>query len=131
MKVKEKSKRVLTNDDIKKYEPMVESYLRNFVLKNWNEASAAKYKGDTPLGNTGFTMNDFRQHLKAEVCVALHNYNPNYVAKNGRSVKESTFVFRHLYNRLGQLLKRLTKKRAGYGVWTKPIEEVMHEVDYE
>ena len=128
---KPKPKRVLTNEDIVKYEPMVEKYIRDSVVKNWNEASTSKAKGDVALGNTGLTVNDIRQHLRAEVCVALQNYNPNYRTKEGRSVKESTFVFQHLYNRIGQMMKRLTKKRYGYGVWHSNLEETLWETDRE
>lgn len=119
----------LTNEDILKYEPMVEKYMRDSVQKNWNEAQMGKNQGDIPLGNTGLTMNDIRQHLRTEVCIALYNYNPNYRTKEGRSVKESTFVFQHLFNRTGQLMKRLTKKRYGYGVWHSNIEETLWETD--
>lgn len=124
-----KFNRTLTNADILKYEPMVEKYMRDSVEKNWNEASTSKNRGDIPLGNTGMTMNDIRQHLRAEVCIALYNYDPNYRTKEGRSVKESTFVFNHLFNRTGQLMKRLTKKRYGYGVWHSNIEETLWETD--
>jgi len=129
MKPDDKAKRILTNDDITKYEAMVEKYIRDSVVKNWNEASTSKARGDVSLGNTGLTVNDIRQHLRAEVCVALHNYNPNYRTKEGRSVKESTFVFQHLFNRIGQLMKRLTKKRCGYGIWTSNLEETLWEHD--
>ena len=124
-----KSNRVITNEDVTEYEPMVEKYLRDNVKKNWNEASTSKSRGEISLGNSGMTMNDIRQHLRAEVCVALHNYNPNYRTKDGKSVKESTFVYQHLFNRVGQLMKRLTKKHYGYGVWSSNLEETMWEVD--
>ena len=126
-----KPKRIITNTDVQKYEPMVEKYIRDSVVKNWNEASTAKSKGDVSLGNSGLTVNDIRQHLRAEVCVALHNYKPDYRTKEGRSVKESTFVFQHLFNRVGQLMKRLTKKRYGYGVWHSNLEETLYETDPE
>jgi hypothetical protein len=112
-----------------KYEPMVEKYIRDYVLKNWNEVSNGKNRGDVSLGNTGMSVNDIRQHLRAEVCVALYNYNPEYRTKEGKSVKESTFVFGHLFNRIGQMMKRLTKKRYGYGVWHSNIEEVLWETE--
>ena len=128
---KPKRTRVITNEDILKYEPMIEKYMRDSVEKNWNEASIKKGQGDISLGNTGMTMNDIRQHLRAEVCVALYNYNPDYRTKEGRSVKESTFVFQHLFNRVGQMMKRLTKKRHGYGVWTQNLEETFWETDVD
>lgn len=121
--------RVLTNADIKQYEPMVEKYVRDYVVKNWNEARLGKKNGEVSLGNTGYTLNDIRQHLRTEVCIALYNYNPEYRTKEGRSVKESTFVFQHLFNRIGQLMKRLTKKRYGYGVWHSNIEETLWETE--
>jgi hypothetical protein len=126
-----KVKRKLTDEDILKYESMVEKYIRDSVVKNWNEGSTSKARGDVSLGNSGLTVNDIRQHLRAEVCVALHNYNPDYRTKDGRSVKESTFVFNHLFNRIGQMMKRFTKKKFGYGVWTSQIEEVLWEVDHD
>ena len=126
-----KAKRKLTNDDVLKYEPMVEKYIRDSVVKNWNEASTSKNRGDVALGNSGLTVNDIRQHLRAEVCVALQNYNPDYRTKDGRSVKESTFVFQHLFNRIGQMMKRLTKKSKGYGIWTSNLEETLWETDRE
>lgn len=124
-----KYNRTLTNEDILKYEPMVEKYIRDNVAKNWNEANTKKGMGDNSLGNTGLSLNDIRQHLRTEVCIALYNYNPNYRTKEGRSVKESTFVFQHLYNRTGQMMKRLTKKSKGYGVWHANIEETLWETD--
>jgi hypothetical protein len=126
---KNKTKRVLTNEDIAKYEPMIEKYMRDSVVKNWNEASLRKGLDEVSLGNTGLSMSDIRQHLRAEVCVALHNYNPEYRTKEGRSVKESTFVFQHLFNRIGQMMKRLTKRKCGYGVRTQNIEETLWEID--
>ena len=129
--MKNKFNRTLTNDDIMKYEPMVEKYIRDNVAKNWNEATTKKGQGDISLGNTGMSLNDIRQHLRAEVCVALYNYNPDYKTKEGRSVKESTFVFQHLFNRCGQMMKRLTKKRYGYGLWHANIEETLWETDRE
>jgi hypothetical protein len=124
-----KNNRKLTNEDILKYESMVEKYIRDYVIKNWNEASNSKNKGETTLGNTGMCVNDIRQFLRAEVCVALYNYDPNYRSKEGKSVKESTFVYQHLFNRIGQLMKRLTKKRFGYGVWHSNLEETLWEID--
>jgi hypothetical protein len=122
-------KRKITNKDIVKYDAMVEKYMRDFVKKNWNEASLNKNESETSLGNSGWTMGDIRQHLKAEVCIALYHYNPDFRTKEGVSVKESTFVFRHLFNRCGQLMKRLTKRRYGYGIWSSNIEEVLWEHD--
>jgi hypothetical protein len=110
---------------------MIEKYIRDSVVKNWNEASTSKKNGEITLGNTGMSINDIRQHLRAEVCIALYNYDPDYRTKEGRSVKESTFVFQHLFNRTGQMMKRLTKKRYGYGIWHANIEEVMWETEKE
>jgi len=110
---------------------MVEMVLRDSVVKNWHEASTAKHLGEVTLGNTGLTINDIRQHLKVEVCIALHNYNPDYRTKEGRSVKESTFVHTHLFNRVGQLMKRFTKAKYGYGIRHSNLEETFREIDTE
>ena len=121
--------RVVTNEDLKKYYPLVEKYLRDYVKKNWNEAQLNPSQGDVSLGNTGVTMNDIRQHLRTEVVVALQKFDPNYITKEGRTVKELTFVYQHLFNRCGQYMKKLTKKRYGYGIWTNNLEEVLWETD--
>lgn len=123
--------REITNEDIKKYEALVEMYMKKYVQKNWNEASLSKHKDEVSLGNSGYTMKDIRQHLRAEVCIALTKYDPDYRTKEGRSVKESTFVYTHLFNRTGQLMKRLTRKSAGYGVWMSNLEETLWETDRE
>ena len=125
----EKKIRVVTNEDLEKYFPLVEKYLRDYVKKNWNEAQLNPSQGDVSLGNTGVTMNDIRQHLRTEVVVALQKFNPNYITAAGRTVKELTFVYTHLFNRCGQYMKKLTKKRYGYGVWTNNLEEVLCETD--
>lgn len=128
-------KRKLTNDDIKKYDAMIESWIRGNgknqpgIIKNWNEADTRPGHDNISLGNSGYTMADIRQHLRTEVCVALLNYNPEFRTPEGRSVLESTFVFNHLRFRVGQLMKRLTRKGMGYGVWTQNLEEVLWETD--
>ena len=121
---------MLTNEDVSKYEALVEKYIRDFCIKNWSNDLAnhsPKAVGDIFLGNTGTCLNDIRQDLRAEVCVALYNYNPDYRTKDGRSVKESTFVFNHLFNRIGQKMKRLTKKRYAYGLRHSNLEETFWE----
>jgi len=117
--------------DIKKYEALIEMYMKKSVQKNWNEASMSKHLDEITLGNSGHTMRDIRQHLRCEVCIAISKYDPNFRTKEGRSVKESTFVFTHLFNRCGQLMKRLTRKGSGYGVWMSNIEEMLWEKDKE
>jgi hypothetical protein len=118
--------RQVTNEDIVKYQRMVNKYIRDMVQKNWNESRT--YTGDGEeimLGNTGMTLNDIRQHLLTEVVFAIQKYDPNYRTKEGKSVLESTFVYQHLFHRCGQLCKRLTKPRAGYGVWHANFESML------
>jgi hypothetical protein len=125
--------RKVTNEDIIRYDAMVEKFIRDSCVKNWNEARTGG--SDAPLGTSGYTLNDLRQHLRTEICVALQNFNPDYRTKEGRSVKESTFVFQHLTFRVGQLMKRLTKKRNGYGIRHNPVHLVIEggveESDYQ
>jgi deoxycytidine triphosphate deaminase len=78
--------RKVTDEDIKKYEAMVESYMRDYVVKNWNEASLAKSKDNITLGNTGMTMADIRQYLRMQVFIAITKYNPDFRTKEGRSL---------------------------------------------
>lgn len=119
--------RIVTDDDVKKYIPMVNKYIRDSVCKNWNESSTSKESDEISLGNTGMSIADIKQHLFCEVVVALQKFNPNYRTAEGRTVKESTFVFQHLFNRTGQLMKRLTKRRYGYGIWASSVEDVLNE----
>jgi hypothetical protein len=116
--------RKVTNEDIKNYIPMVNKYLRDNVIKNWNEASLKKGEDEISLGNSGMSISDIRQHLFTEVVVALQKYNPEYRTAEGLPVKESTFVFQHLFNRTGQMMKRLTKRRYGYGLWSSSIDDL-------
>lgn len=119
--------RIVTDDDIKQYDKMITKWLRDSVVKNWNEANLNKSESEVSLGNSGFTMADMRQHLYTELVIALQKYNPDYRTKDGRSVKESTFVYQHLYNRIGQLMKKLTKHKSGYGIWGMNLEDVLKE----
>jgi hypothetical protein len=123
--------RKVTNEDIKKYYGMVDHYIRKSVVKNWNEASMVKSKQNVALGNSGLTVADIRQYLLMEVVVGLQKYNPDYRTAEGLSVKESTFIFRHLQNRGGQMMKRVTKRRSGYGFWTVQIEKALGETKEE
>lgn len=119
--------RVVTNEDVKKYYGMVDHYIRKNVVKNWNEASLAKGKQNVSLGNSGLTIADIRQYLLLEVVIGLQKYNPDYRTAQGLSVKESTFIFRHLHNRGGQMMKKFTKRRAGYSFWTIQLEKALGE----
>lgn len=117
------AKRKVSNEDIIKYEPMVEKFIRDSCMKNWTEARSGT--ADSFLGTSGYSLNDLKQHLRTEICIALQNYNPDYRTKEGRSVKESTFVYQHLTFRVGQMMKRLVKRRMGYGVRHNPIQLVI------
>jgi hypothetical protein len=115
------NKRQVTDEDIIKYIPMVEKYIRDSVVRNWTEASIYKSLDYISIGNTAYTMEDFRQYLKMQVVVALQNYNPE------KGTKESTFVYTHLFNRIGSLMKSMTKKKNGYGVHSANLEKVLFE----
>lgn len=120
-----KPKRAVTNEDIQNYTPMVEKFIRDSVVKNWSEAKNSS--PDTFLGNSGYSLEDIRQHLRTEVVVALQNYNPDFKTSAGRSVKESTFVYNHLSFRIGQMMKRLTKRHTGYGIRHNPIHLIIQD----
>jgi hypothetical protein len=121
--------RIVTNDDLKKYERMVNMYISKHVIKNWRDASFQSKRTESALGNTGLSLSDIKQHLLTEVVVALQKYNPNYLTKDGKTVQESTFVYGHLNFRVGQLCKKLTHKRYGYGKWMTQLEQVLHETE--
>ena len=118
-----KTRRKLLDEEVLRYLPMVEKFLRDSCMKNW--LSARREHSDSFLGSSGFSLNDIRQHLFAEVCVALQNYNPAYITKEGKTVKESTFVYQHLTFRVGQMMKRLTKRRMGYGISHSPYDALI------
>jgi hypothetical protein len=115
----------VNGEQVMQYKPMVESFLRKSVVKNWNEADVSYNKDEVSLGNSGYTMADIRQYLISEVFIALRNYNPDM------KTKESTFVYGHLSKRIGSLMKKLVKDSKGYGIWTSNIEEVLGEIDRE
>lgn len=117
--------RVVTDAMILQYNQMIESFLRNSISKNWNESDTSKNNDEIGLGNSGWTMSDMRQYLATEVFIALRNYKTEY------KTKESTFVFGHLNKRVGSLMKKLTKKSKGYGVWSENIEIILGEIDSE
>ena len=123
--------RVVTNKDVMRYERLVNMYLKNSVIKNWNEATLSKADSHVSLGNTGMTMEDMKQYLYTEVVVAIQKYDPNYRTEEGKSVKELTFVYNHLRNRIGQLMIRLTKKRKGYGIWMSDLQQILGETNQE
>lgn len=124
-------KRVVTNEDVTKYNRMVNKYIRDMVQKNWNESRLSTTDGEIFLGNTGMTLADIRQQLMTEVVVAIQNYNPDYRTKEGKSVLESTFVYQHLFHRCGQLCRKLTKRKAGYGVWHANFESMLEDTNEE
>lgn len=124
--------RVITNQDIENYKGMVEQFIWKNIAKNWKEAKPGKTRADIPLGNSGYTINDIRQHLRAELVIALYKYNPDYKTAEGKSVKESTFVFHCLNSRVGQLCKKLTKSdKYGYGIRMQNFEETFGEFSWE
>lgn len=123
--------RQVTDEDIRKYIPMVDSYIRHNILKNWREASLAKDKQEVPLGNSGWTVRDIRQYLLTEVFIALTKYDPNYRTAEGKGVLESTFVYGHVSKRSGSLCKRLTKGNKGYGSWSIQLEKALKELHEE
>src|SRR5271166_6825750 len=96
-------KRAVSNEDIKRYDSMLESFIRGSCMKNWNESR--KGPPDSFLGTSGYSLEDLRQHLRTEIYIALRNYNPAYRTKDNKSVKESTFVYQHLTYRVGQMMK--------------------------
>lgn len=127
----DKKTRIVTNDDIIKYDKLVEKFIRDSVCKNWNEADNRKHMGDVVLGNTGYCLNDLRQYLRMQVVIALQNYDPEYTNADGQKASEFTFVYGHLWRRIGQKMNQMTGKHYGYGVWTSRIENVLRELDEE
>ncbi len=124
-----KSDKVITDEKIKEYNKLVDFWIRKGVIKNWGLTKLSQSSEDMSLGASGWTIADVRQHLMCEVFIALRNFNVE--GKDGKVTKESTFVYNHLFNRVGQLMKRLTKKGKGYGAWVSNLETVLYELDEE
>jgi hypothetical protein len=125
------TKRKVTNDDIKKYEWMVDSFIQRHVVKNFNEArNSPRTRDHIMLGNTGMTLGDIRQHLLVELFIALQNYKPNVIGQTtGRPVQESSFLHTHLQFRVGAMMKKLTSPAKGYARWHSQIEKVQYETE--
>jgi hypothetical protein len=125
------TKRKITNEDITKYEWMVDSFIQKHVVKNFNEArNNPKTRDNIMLGNTGMTLGDIRQHLLTELVVALQNYKPDVMGgPTGRPVLESSFLHTHLQFRVGALMKKLTSNARGYARWHSQFEKVQFELE--
>lgn len=117
--------KVITDEDIKKYDTLIDYFIRKCVIKNWKEVSMHRNDENTSLGNSGYTIADIRQHLRCEVAIALRNYKPD------KGTKESSFCHTHLNNRVGQLMKKLASKTMGYGQWCIDINEALGEAKDE
>ena len=118
--------RVVTSQEVMKYYPLVQKFIRDSVVRNWTETNQYMSEDEEMiLGNTSMSLADFRQYLLSEVVVALQKYDPNYRTRDGKSVQELSFVHTHLSNRIGGLLKKLTKTRQGYGIWKTDIDEII------
>jgi hypothetical protein len=120
--------RKVTDQELKEYVKMVNFFIKKQVINNFN-ASMKKADNEVSLGNTGMTVSDMRQYLLSEVVVALQKYNPNYLTPDGKTVEESTFVYGHLWKRLGSKIKKMVNNNKGYGVWHSSLEEVLGEND--
>jgi hypothetical protein len=125
------SKRVVTNEDIKKYEWMVDSFIQRHVVKNFTEAyNNPKTRNHIFLGNTGMTLGDIRQHLLTELVIALQNYKPDVIGgPTGKPVQESSFLHTHLTFRVGAMMKKLSSSARGYGRWHAQLEKIQFEIE--
>ena len=126
------AKRKVTNEDIKKYEWMVDTFIQKHVVKNFSEArNNPKTRNEIFLGNTGMTLGDIRQHLLTEMVIALQNYRPDVITEKskGTPVMESSFLHTHLTFRVGALCKKLTSNARGYSRWHSQIEKVQFELE--
>jgi hypothetical protein len=48
-----------------------------------------------------------------EIMIALRKYDAGHASK----AKDSTFCYRHIWNRLGQIAVKYSKQSRGYGVY--------------
>ena len=113
--------RILTNADIQKYVPLVEKVIREYVKLD----CFGKMQGI--IKSTGWDEEDFRQHMMMELCIALKNYKGDYITSGGSSVKEITFVYGHLYKKISQQIRQLSKEKRGYSKNFNNPEEIFFE----
>jgi len=99
--VLDESRRVMS------YKHMVQACIRKMGGK-WKDVYLKKH---TP-GQLPFSADDLMQQGLMEVTIAIRKYNGNHSSK----AKESTFVYRHLWNRFGHIAHKYSKKSRGYGV---------------
>lgn len=77
------------------------------VTKTWGYQTGSEQ--ESSIGNSGYSVNDFKQLLLTELYIGLTKYDPN------RGAAENTFIFRHLYNKAGVFFKKYTARSKGYG----------------
>jgi hypothetical protein len=125
------TKRIVTNEDIKRYEGLVDTFIAKHVVKNFNEArNNPKTRNHIMLGNTGMTLGDIRQHLLTELVIALQNYKPDVIGgPTGKPVQEQSFVYGHLTFRVGALMKKLSSRARSYGIFHVQIEKAQFELE--
>jgi len=99
--VENESKRVLG------YKHMIQMHIRKICGK-WRDAYLSKHSP----GQLPYSSEDLMQQGFLEVTIALRKYNANHSSK----AQESTFVYRHLWNRFGHLAHKYSKQSRGYGV---------------
>lgn len=89
------------------YKPLIQAMIRK-LCKFWRDAYL---KAHQP-GQLPFSAEDLMQQGLMEVAVALRKYNSAHASK----AKESTFVYRHVWNRFGHIVHKYSKPTRGYGV---------------
>jgi hypothetical protein len=89
------------------YQNMVRSCIRKMSGK-WKDVYLKRH---VP-GQLPFDSEDLLQQGLMEVTIAIRKYN----SKHQSQAKESTFVYRHLWNRFGQIAHKYSKTSRGYGV---------------
>lgn len=92
---------------VKAYRYMVQAMIRKMTGK-WKDAYLKRH---TP-GQLPFSAEDLMQQGMLEVMIAIRKYNGTHAS----GAKESTFVYRHVWNRFGHIAHKYSKKSRGYGV---------------
>ncbi len=89
------------------YRPLIQTMIRKLCGK-WKDAYLKRH---TP-GQLPFSAEDLMSQGLMEVTVAIRKYNSIHESH----AKESTFVYRHVWNRFGHIAHKYSKKSRGYGV---------------
>jgi len=125
------NRRVVSNSDILKYEPLINLMISSIILKNWTDCNYFAHPDILEIGHTGHTIEDLRQEFRIIVFKALLNYSSSYVKKGtfgGRVAKESSYVHTCVRSKALTFVRTHSRIKNGYGAICYSIDYKGHPV---